>query len=77
VFEALDEMKAAIEQLAVAAATKADAKLTAEQIDLELKRSKPEKGIVWRLIERLNTVGGLVEKAAKLADILDRSGLLS
>lgn len=77
VFEALDEVKAAIEQLAVPAAAKADAKVTTEQIGMELKRSKPEKAIVWRLIERLNTIGGLVEKAAKLADIADRSGLLS
>jgi len=65
-------MKTGIEQLALAQDEKADARIALDQIGMELQRSTPEKTIVWRFLERLNTVGGLMEKTAKLANAIDK-----
>ena len=71
VFRELDAIQAAIEQLASADDRK-DAAIDVEQIRTELQRSRPQKGRIWQSIERLNTVGGLVEKTAKLAPLVNQ-----
>ena len=74
VLQALEEIKAAIQALGSSVESK-DASLDVEQLKTELQRSKPDKSLVWTLVERLNGLAGLAEKIAKLTPLLQHLGL--
>lgn len=73
--QALDDVKAMIQQQAISADERNDAIVDVEQIKMEMQRSKPDKGRIWTLMDRLNGVAGLAEKLAKLVPLLQQLGL--
>jgi hypothetical protein len=75
VLKVLEEIKAAIAQHVVSPAESKDAALDVDQITTELQRSKPNKSLVWTLVERLNGMAVLAEHVAKLAPLLQHLGL--
>ena len=70
VMRELDAIREAIERLAIGTNNRRGGQR--QQIRLELQRSKPEKGRVWELLGRLNTVSGLGEKIAKVSPLVER-----
>ena len=72
VIRALAELKAQLPQLARTQEEQRDATVTLQQLQAELQRSRPQKAMTWALMERLNHVGGLGEKVAKLWPLLER-----
>ena len=53
---------------------KNDARIDAEQVESELRRSKPDSGRIWTLVERLSSVAGLATKIAQLGSVLGHLG---
>jgi hypothetical protein len=74
VLQALEEIRAAIKGLGSSVESK-DASLDVDQLKTELQRSKPDKSLIWTLVERLNGLAGLAEKVAKLTPLLQHLGL--
>ena len=75
VLRVLEEIKVAIQQNVGSPAESKDASLDVEQLKMELQRSKPDKSLIWALVERLNSLVGLAEKIAKLTPLLQHLGL--
>lgn len=74
VLHALDEILEAIQQTIRSPTDSNDAAVDVEQIKMELQRSKPEKGRIWTLVDRLSSLAGLAEKVAKLTPLLQQLG---
>ncbi|HEY6988075.1 MAG TPA: hypothetical protein VH369_06815 [Bryobacteraceae bacterium] len=71
----LEEIKTAIQQNFGTTAESKDAALDVDQLKIELQRSRPDKSLVWTLVERLNSLAGLAEKVSKLTPLLQHLGL--
>lgn len=74
VLQVLEEIKTAVAQLAVSPIESKDAALDVEQLKTELQRSKPDKRLIWKLVEPLNGLAGLAEKVSKLVPFLQHLG---
>ena len=71
----LEEIRTAIQQNLGSSPESKDAALDVDQLKAEVQRSKPDKNLVWSLVERLNGLAGLAEKVAKLMPLLQHLGL--
>jgi hypothetical protein len=71
----LEEIRTAIQQNLGSSPESKDAALDVEQLKAEVQRSKPDKSLVWSLVERLNGLAGLAEKVAKLMPLLQHLSL--
>jgi hypothetical protein len=74
VLSVLEEIKVAIQHTVTSPAENKDASLDVEQLKTELQRSKPDKNLIWALVQRLNSLGSLVETVAKLTPLLQHLG---
>ena len=74
-FQLLNEIREAINSDAtLAEPAKNEARIDAEQVESELRRSKPDSGRIWTLVERLGSVAGLATKVAQLVSALGHLG---
>jgi hypothetical protein len=62
----LEEIKRAVSQLAVSPTEGKDAVLDVEQLRTELQRWKPDKKLIWTLVEHLNGLSGSSRKGIKV-----------
>lgn len=72
VLNLLDEIRESVKSDGtLAEADKNDASIDVEQVRSELQRSKPDRGRIWTLVDRLSSVAGLAVKIGQLAPLLE------